>query len=58
MMRRSPKETARERILTDDADGAVWKVAEANGTFGAIVRTLPCQLSDWTRLLPCAGRLI
>jgi integrase len=40
MMRRSPKETARDRILDDDEIRAVWKVAEANGTFGAIVRTL------------------
>jgi integrase len=40
MMRRSPKETVRERNLTDDEIRAVWTVAEANGTFGAIVRTL------------------
>lgn len=40
MQRRSPKEAARSRILDDDEIRAVWKVAEANGTFGAIVRVL------------------
>jgi integrase len=40
MHRRSPKEAARSRILDDDEIRAVWKVAEANGTFGAVVRVL------------------
>ena len=33
-----PNERARERILSDDEISAVWKVAEANGKFGAFVR--------------------
>jgi integrase len=40
MKRTNPKETARKRILDDDEIRAVWKAAEANGTFGAILRTL------------------
>jgi integrase len=40
MARRSQKEMARKRILHDDEIRAVWKVAEANGTHGAIVRVL------------------
>jgi integrase len=40
MRRSNPKDRARDRILTDDELRAVWKQAEANGTFGAIVRIL------------------
>jgi integrase len=40
MRRTNPKERARSRVLTDDEIRAVWKVAEANGTFGALVRLL------------------
>jgi integrase len=40
MQRRSAKETARKRILNDDELRAVWKAAEGNGAFGAIVRLL------------------
>jgi integrase len=36
MRRGSP--TKRDRILNDDELRAVWKVAESNGTFGALVR--------------------
>jgi len=38
MGRREKK--GRDRILTDDELRAVWKAAEANGTFGALVRML------------------
>jgi integrase len=38
MRRSNPKATARERILSDDEIREVWRVAEANGTFGAFVR--------------------
>jgi len=38
--RRNQKENARERILNDDELRAIWKAAEANGTFGAMVRLL------------------
>jgi len=38
MRRSNPKERARKRILGDDELRAVWKQAEANGTFGAFVR--------------------
>jgi integrase len=38
MKRQSTKARARARILTDDEIRAVWKLAEANGTFGAIIR--------------------
>jgi integrase len=38
MHRSDPKERARKRILNDDEIRAVWKAAEANGTFGAFVR--------------------
>jgi integrase len=40
MRRTSAKERARSRILTDDEIRTIWKVAEGNGTFGAIVRML------------------
>jgi integrase len=40
MRRSNTKERARTRILTDDEIRAVWKQAEANGTFGAMVRLL------------------
>src|SRR5262249_19521398 len=40
MRRTNPKERARSRILTDDEIRAVWKAAEANGAFGALVRLL------------------
>jgi integrase len=38
MHRSDPKERARKRILNDDEIRAVWKAAEASGTFGAFVR--------------------
>jgi integrase len=40
MRRTNPKERARSRTLSDDELRAVWKAAEANGTFGALVRLL------------------
>jgi integrase len=40
MRRINPKERARSRTLTDDEIRAVWKVAEDNGTFGALIRLL------------------
>jgi integrase len=40
MRRSNPKERARDRILTDDEIRVVWRAAEANGTFGALVRIL------------------
>ena len=38
MKRLSPKERARARILNDSEIREVWRIAEANGTFGAFVR--------------------
>jgi integrase len=38
MRRTNTKERARDRILDDDELRAVWKQAEANGTFGAYIR--------------------
>jgi integrase len=38
MKRQSAKAQARARILSDDEIRLIWKQAEANGTFGAIVR--------------------
>jgi integrase len=38
MRRQNPKEQVRERILTDDEIREIWRVAEANVTFGAFVR--------------------
>jgi integrase len=38
MRRSNPKARARERILTDNELREVWRVAEANGTFGAFLR--------------------
>jgi len=38
MRRQNPKAQARARILEDAEIAAVWKQAEANGTFGGIVR--------------------
>jgi integrase len=40
MRRTSVKDRARTRILSDDELRVVWKQAEANGTFGAMVRLL------------------
>jgi integrase len=40
MRRTNPKERARSRILDDGEIRAIWKAAESNGTFGAIVRLL------------------
>jgi integrase len=40
MRRTNPKERARSRILDDNEIRAVWKVAEANGSFGALIRLL------------------
>jgi integrase len=40
MRRTNPKQRARARILDDDEIRLVWKQAEANGTFGALVRLL------------------
>ena len=40
MRRSNPKERARARILDDDELLAVWRRAEASGTFGALVRLL------------------
>jgi integrase len=40
MRRTDPKSRARTRILSDDELRAVWSVAEANGTYGALVRLL------------------
>lgn len=40
MRRTSPKERERKRILKDDELRAVWRQAEANGRFGALVRLL------------------
>jgi integrase len=38
MRRSNPGDRARKRILNDDEIRAMWKAAEANGTFGAFVR--------------------
>ena len=38
MRRQNQKAQARARILTDDEIRTIWKQAEANGTFGAILR--------------------
>jgi integrase len=38
MRRSNPKVRARSRIFNDDEIREVWRVAEANGTFGAFVR--------------------
>ena len=40
MRRQAPKSASRVRILDDTEIRAVWKVAEANGTFGGFVRML------------------
>src|SRR5262249_11888250 len=40
MGRTDPKQRARARILDDDELRAVWKAAEANGTYGALIRFL------------------
>jgi integrase len=40
MRRQNPKDTERERVLTDDELRVIWKAAEASGTFGAIIRML------------------
>jgi integrase len=40
MRRTNPRERTRSRILDDGEIRAIWKAAESNGTFGAIVRLL------------------
>jgi integrase len=40
MNRTEPKERARDRVLDDNEIRQVWKAAESNGTFGALVRML------------------
>jgi integrase len=37
MARTKPKERARDRVLSDEELRAVWKQAEANGVFGAMI---------------------
>jgi integrase len=38
MRRTNPKARARSRVLSDDELREVWRVAKANGTFGAFIR--------------------
>ena len=38
MRRQNPKKHTRARILSDEEICSIWKQAEANGTFGAIIR--------------------
>lgn len=38
MRRSSPKERARDRVLSDDELRAVWKAAEGGGKYGAFIR--------------------
>jgi len=60
MGRIDPKKRARDRVLDDDELRAVWKAAEANGTYGALIRflLLTAQRLDkvrtmkWTDLSP------
>jgi integrase len=40
MQRTSAKQRERERILDDDELRAIWRAAEANGTYGALIRLL------------------
>src|SRR4029434_7666519 len=40
MRRSNPKERARTRIFDDNELRIIWKAAEANGSFGALVRLL------------------
>jgi integrase len=37
MRRQNPKETERERVLTDDELRLIWKLAEGSGRFGSII---------------------
>ena len=47
MRRTNAKERARSRILDDNEIKAVWRTAEANGTFGAFIRL--CLLTGQRR---------
>ena len=47
MRRQDPKAQARARILSDDEIRLIWKAAEANGAFGAIIRL--CLLTGQRR---------
>jgi len=40
MRRTDPKKKKRDRVLDDNEIRAVWKAAEANGTYGALIRFL------------------
>jgi integrase len=61
-MNRSEKR-ARDRVLSDDEIRAVWKAAESNGTFGALVRMLLLLVQrldkvitmKWTDISPMIG---
>jgi integrase len=56
MRRQSPHAQARARILCDDEIRRIWKQAEANGTFGAIMRMclLTGQRSRKVSTMKCA----
>ncbi len=54
MRRQNPGAQARARILDDDEIRPIWKAAEANGTFGAIVRM--CLLTAQRRRKVAAMR--
>ena len=54
MRRQNPGAQARARILDDDEIRSIWKPAEANGTFGAIIRM--CLLTAQRRTKVAAMR--
>jgi integrase len=51
MGRTDPKQRSRARILNDDEIRVVWKAAEANGTYGALVRLLLLTAQRHTKVL-------
>jgi|AmaraimetFIIA100_FD_contig_111_614459_length_3680_multi_6_in_0_out_0_4 integrase len=51
MRRTKPAERARKRVLDDDELRTVWKAAEANGTYGALIRLLLLTAQRYTKVL-------
>src|SRR5262245_9037289 len=51
MRRTDPKKKERDRALDDDELRAVWKAAEANGTYGALIRMLLLTMQRHDKVL-------
>ena len=55
MRRQSPHAQARTRTLTDDEIRAIWRAAETDGTFGALIRIALLTAQRREKSAPCGG---